>query len=130
MLANHSKLWTSRVSLAVAHPDRPPLGGNTIYVSAAKALLPLEKDECAPMKTISRELKASLCSTKLASQSTEVTEESPTDQNHSETGLAMSGKRKCDQPQSPASCPLLWTHTEIIQCVFTRADEYLFLLGI
>lgn len=57
------------------------------------------------MKAISRELKASLRSTKLASQSTEVTEESPTDQNHSATGLTMSGERKHDSASVPCQLP-------------------------
>lgn len=57
------------------------------------------------MKTISRERKASLCSTKLASQSTEVTEESPTDQNHSATGLTTSGEQKHDSASVPCQLP-------------------------
>lgn len=78
----------------MAHLDWPPLGQNTVYVSEVRGLLPLEKDACASIKTISKELKAALCSAGLASQSREVTEDFPTNQNHSKTTLTTYGEQE------------------------------------
>lgn len=105
--------WRSLHLPSCGSPGPAISGPVPVYVSAIEGLPPIfnKKNECTSVKAISKEFKARQSSTKLASPSREITEETPTEQNHSkETDLTVYGERF---GLIPVGCPLLWTCAEI-----------------